>query len=507
MHVKTTAVGLLTATLLALTGCSFGSDDPTLTRRYAALDLRDEQRAFWVDHLTWSHTYAIAAINGLGDVDVEYDRLLEGVAIYDRTFIPMYGDDAERRVNRLLRQHVAIEKQLFAAVKACDQASVEELRLQYYGNLETLANVLADINPSIDGEQLKFLFRGHLDHELALVQAVQAKDWNADVAQYDQGIDNGLAIADLLVKGFETRFPNRVRADVVSFEVKGELTEHELTQEETQLHLAMRELWSDHVMYTRFYLVLAIARLQGTDQIAARLLANQLEIGNAVKPYFGEAAGDALGKLLQEHILIATKLVEAAMLKDAEAQRRASAAWTANANAIAAALAAVNPAFVEADLAQMLSAHLAITLEEAVARLEGRWRDDVVAYDRVVQMIYEMADMLTLGIIQYRLGLAPEQPEQQPGTCIGGTSDSGQPCSCPPVEVVTPPADTSSSSGCNTGCSSSSSSSGSADTAAPSDDDDDKGHDKKDKDKGDKKNKDKDDKKDKDKDDKDDKDD
>ena len=48
----------------------------------------------------------------------------------------------------------------------------------------------------------------------------------------------------------------------------------------------------------------------------------------------------------------------------------------------------------------MLQTHLALTTQEVVARLQGKWTADVLAYDQIVKQALGMADMLSEGIIQ-----------------------------------------------------------------------------------------------------------
>jgi hypothetical protein len=47
----------------------------------------------------------------------------------------------------------------------------------------------------------------------------------------------------------------------------------------------------------------------------------------------------------------------------------------------------------------MMKEHLDLTLEEATAQLEGRYRRSIDAYDEVHAQILAMADMLSDGII------------------------------------------------------------------------------------------------------------
>jgi hypothetical protein len=165
-------------------------------------------------------------------------------------------------------------------------------------------------------------------------------------------------------------------------------------------HDDMRQLWIDHVTWTRLYLVSAIARLPDVDATAARLLQNQDDIGAAIAPFYGDGAAVELTSLLHDHITIAVDLVAAAKAGDGAAVQTHLARWYANADAIAAFLAGANPAWPEDTLQQMMHTHLDQTLAEAAARLQGDWNADVTEYDHIVAHILEMADTLSDGIIK-----------------------------------------------------------------------------------------------------------
>jgi hypothetical protein len=82
------------------------------------------------------------------------------------------------------------------------------------------------------------------------------------------------------------------------------------------LHDAMRKLWEDHITWTRLFVVSALADLPDKQATTERLLANQVDIGNAIKPYYGDAAGEKLTALLKTHITTAAEVVSAAKAKD-----------------------------------------------------------------------------------------------------------------------------------------------------------------------------------------------
>jgi hypothetical protein len=173
------------------------------------------------------------------------------------------------------------------------------------------------------------------------------------------------------------------------------------SQSELALRNDMRALWEDHIVWTRLAIISLIDGSPDTDATVARLLRNQTHIGDALKPYYGDAVGEELTRQLRGHILIAADLVLAAKAGDTAKLADAQQRWRANADDIAAVLNGVNPVFWKLDaLEHMLDEHLTLTAQEAVARLGGDWEADVAAYDAIHHHALGMADTLSLGIVQ-----------------------------------------------------------------------------------------------------------
>jgi hypothetical protein len=163
---------------------------------------------------------------------------------------------------------------------------------------------------------------------------------------------------------------------------------------------AMRKLWEDHITWTRVFIIDAAADLPDKDAATQRLLQNQVDIGNAIKPYYGAAAGDKLTALLKEHITTAAEVVAAAKANDTAKMQDANKRWFANADAIAAFLSTANPkSWPSGEMTKMMHDHLNLTTNEVQARLKGDWAADIAAYDKVHEQILGMADMLSAGII------------------------------------------------------------------------------------------------------------
>lgn len=162
----------------------------------------------------------------------------------------------------------------------------------------------------------------------------------------------------------------------------------------------MRALWSDHVIWTRAYIVAAIADQPDRQAVATRLMKNQEDIGAVVAVYYGQPAGARLTDLLKAHISIAVDLIDAAKAGDSAVHQRAAAQWRRNGEDIAEFLSNANPNWPRATLVAMMNTHLSTTTGEVVARLTKNWEQDVRAFDAAYHHILEMSDALADGIVR-----------------------------------------------------------------------------------------------------------
>jgi hypothetical protein len=168
-----------------------------------------------------------------------------------------------------------------------------------------------------------------------------------------------------------------------------------------ELHDGMRQLWQDHVVWTRLFIISAASGLPDQEVTTQRLLQNQTDIGNAVAVYYGRGAGDKITALLRDHILIAANIVAAAKAGDQAKVASENWRWQQNADEIAAFLHAANPKhWPLATLKSAMRMHLDQTLAEATHRLQGDYKADVKDYEGVVPHMMMVADLLSDGIVK-----------------------------------------------------------------------------------------------------------
>lgn len=160
----------------------------------------------------------------------------------------------------------------------------------------------------------------------------------------------------------------------------------------------MRKLWNDHMQYTYATVDAYFNNPSGLSSSLNRLLENQKDIGAAIVPYYGQAAGDTLSALLTTHINLAVPVLEAAKNNDQPALNQALANWKTNANDIANFLSTANPKnWPPRDMQHMMEMHIDQTTTYAVDLLNKDYNNAITHYDEANQHMLDMADDLAKG--------------------------------------------------------------------------------------------------------------
>lgn len=187
------------------------------------------------------------------------------------------------------------------------------------------------------------------------------------------------------------------------------------------LHDDMRRLWTDHVLWTRMYIIDKTLASPDSTSTLTRLMKNQEDLGDLFGRYYGPAVGKRVTDLLKEHIIGADKALTAAQKRAVSATSRtatnlktAKEEWYRNAVEISSALHELNPdAWSYFDLKKAMYKHLDDTLSEINFRLAQNFDRDVEAYDDVQHHALRMADLFSSGISDQFCGGGGGNKEQR----------------------------------------------------------------------------------------------
>jgi hypothetical protein len=203
----------------------------------------------------------------------------------------------------------------------------------------------------------------------------------------------------LLLMGIILLFPLNMVAGTTSAFAKPQV--QRISKSEVMFENKFRRLWIDHVLWTSNYITSATtAGAEDQKQVLTRLLKNQEDIGNAIKPVYGEKAGKKLTDLLKEHIIIAGKIVDAAKSGNEALVKQLNKEWYRNADELAALLSSANPHLKNEVLKNLLYMHLKLVTNDLTTSLAKDWNARIISIDEGITHIIRMADTISAGVVK-----------------------------------------------------------------------------------------------------------
>lgn len=161
-----------------------------------------------------------------------------------------------------------------------------------------------------------------------------------------------------------------------------------------------RHLWGDHIWYARELLAALLNGAEGAPMTEERLLLNAVEIGEAIKPFYGETAGNRLAKLLEALNRTLIDLVKEAKNNNGAAERLLDQATT-NIVDLADFLDNANPNYWPKSVVfDIFNRYVELTKAEIEAKLKKDWQADIIASDSIKNLMMSFADTFARGLIE-----------------------------------------------------------------------------------------------------------
>jgi len=275
----------------------------------AELDMKLKMRQLWTDHAVWTRLYIIESLDNSPAADAAAARLLQNQVDIGNAIRPVYGDAAGDQLTALLKQHILIAVDIINDVKAKNATAQAADEARWTSNADDISDFLSTANPTYwPRDTVKNLMYMHLSTTKDELVARATQNYPADVTAWDAVYDHILTMSDALSDGVIRQNPDKFAGPKI------------YSQKEVDLRNSLRKLWTDHTVWTRLYIIESLDNSPAADPAAARLLRNQADIGDAIKPVYGDAAGTQLTALLRQHILIAVDIINDVKAKNATAQ-------------------------------------------------------------------------------------------------------------------------------------------------------------------------------------------
>ena len=354
----------------------------------AEADAMMQWRVLWTDHAVWTRLYIIESLDNSSGASAAATRLLKNQEDLGNAIKPYYGDAAGTQLTALLKDHILIAVAIINDVKAGNATAQSADEAKWTKNADDISTFLAGANPNWPVQDVKDLMHMHLSTTRDELVARYTKNYTADVQAWDAVYAHILTMSDAISGGIIKQYPDKFGGPKV------------YSQKELDLRNGMRKLWTDHTVWTRLYIIESLNDSPAASAAATRLLQNQEDIGNAIKPVYGDAAGTQLTGLLKTHIYTAVAIINDVKAKNSSAQAIDEALWTKNADDISTFLAGANPNWPLPTLQNLMYMHLSTTKNELVARYTMNYTADVQAWDAVYTHILTMSDALSDGIVK-----------------------------------------------------------------------------------------------------------
>lgn len=144
----------------------------------------------------------------------------------------------------------------------------------------------------------------------------------------------------------------------------------------------LRKLFTEHAVYTKFFIESTLQNSPDISVITNRLLQNQIDIGNYLKYYVGSLNGDKLSDLLKSHILAAASAVNAIKQQNESSIKESITNIFKNSYQVSLFLHSLNPSKIPLDfIHKMFDKHNQYVIDMTILHFQSKFDEEIKKYD------------------------------------------------------------------------------------------------------------------------------
>lgn len=207
------ALALAGALLIGAADCQAAPKGrPMAAMNAKTVDLQLALRDLWVGHIFWVRNVVLAtSYQDSAAAKVAEDQVVANAKAIAGSIIPFYGKDASEKLFMLLAGHWGAIKGYMTADFGNDTAGRDEALKKLQANADEIAAFLSSANPNWPKAALSSALQAHGLHHVKQINAVKAKDFEAEAKTWTMMKDHIYIIADTLKTGLVKQFPKKFK--------------------------------------------------------------------------------------------------------------------------------------------------------------------------------------------------------------------------------------------------------------------------------------------------------
>lgn len=163
-------------------------------------------RMLWRDLATWMRSYKVSLYGGVGNTEELSQRLFRIPLEYGNILKVFFGDQATEQFTNLLIQYIAILQALFTAQINNDVNEINNLTQQAYQVVNSIAALLASVNPYWTQSDWITLFSAFTSMQIDEATTFLTKDHTKNIDIFDRIMSFTNIIGDYFSEGLTNYF-------------------------------------------------------------------------------------------------------------------------------------------------------------------------------------------------------------------------------------------------------------------------------------------------------------